>query len=169
MASLNLDIVTAANVYLDDTSLYGKVEKITGPTITPVMKEVKAVGMMGTKKVWVGFEAIEVDITWKFINENCTDFFKDYNWKIYGNVVRRENGTERNLPAYVELRGRMEDNGIGGDLEGQNWSGQTVKFAVDYIMVKHDNVEILVIDVDNNIYRDHGVDKFAEMRKNANL
>lgn len=169
MPALKFDTVTGANVYIDGASLYGKAQEISGLSVNPVMKEISPIGMFGKKKVMVGIDALEIDVTWDFINEAVTNPFKDYKWQIYGNVVRRENGTESEIPAYMELRGRMMDNDLMGTLKGQEWSGQKVKFTLDYILVKHNGTEIIEIDVDNNIYKDHGEDMLANMKKNANL
>lgn len=168
-AKLTFDTVTGANVYMNGASLYGKALEISGLSINPVMKDISPIGMFGKKKVMTGIDALSVDVTWEFINEKVTNPFKDYNLKIYGNVVRRENGTDRSLKAYMELRGRMGDNDLMGTLKGQEWSGQKTKFELDYILVKHDGEEILEIDVENNVFKDHGEDMLADMRKNANL
>lgn len=169
MAKIQMDTVTAATVYLDNNSFCGSATEISGLTIKNAMKEHSAVGMIGVKKLWVGFEAMQIDVTWDFFKEAVTDQFGDYNLKIYGNVSRRENGTPRNLPVYMEMRCRVDDNDVMGSLKPQDWSGQKVTFTVDYIYIRHDNKDKLKIDIDKNIYEKDGVDMLAEMKKNANL
>ena len=166
---MKFDVVTGANFYIDGASQYGKAQEISGLEIKPVTVDINPIGMFGKTKKIVGIDIIELDVTWDFINEDVTDPFKEYSFKIYGNVVRKENGTERELPAYIELRGHMMDNNLLGTLKGQEWKGQKTQFVVEYILVKHDGEEILELDIEGNIWRDHGEDKLATMRKNARL
>ena len=169
MPALHFDTVTAANVYLNDASLYGKAQEISGLSLNMVMKDINPIGMYAKKRVPVGVDNLELDITWDFINEDCINPFELHNWTIYGNVVRTEDGTSRELSAVIELKGRIIENDVIGTLKGQDWSGQKTKLALDYVLVKHDGKEIIKIDVDNNIFEINGEDQLSTAKVNAAL
>lgn len=169
MPALKFDTVTGANVYDDTNSLYGRAQEISGLSVNMIEKDINPIGMYGKKKVPVGIDSLEVDITWDFLNEKFLNPFAKRNLTIYGNVVRTEDGSERELAVKMELTGRIQENDIMGTVKGQDWSGQKVKFTLDRIKVWHDGSEVIEIDVDNNIFKTDGVDRLEEMRKNANL
>lgn len=169
MPALHFDTVTAANVYLEDNSLYGRAQEVSGLSLNMVMKDINPIGMYAKKRVPVGVDNLELTITWDFINEECVNPFRLHNLTIYGNVVRTEDGTERELQAVIELRGRIIENNLTGTLKGQDWSGQQTKFALDYILVKHDDKEIIKVDVDNNIFEVNGEDQLSNARVNGVL
>lgn len=169
MAQLKFDTVTGANVYDDTNSLYGKAQEVSGLSVNMVEKDINPIGMFAKKKVPVGIDNLELDITWDFLNEKFVNPFVAKNLTVYGNIVRRENGTLTEIQVKIELTGRIEENDFMGTLKGQDWSGQKTKLTLDKIKVFHNGSEVLHVDVDNNIFAVDGVDQLSAMRQNANL
>lgn len=165
---LKFDVVTGANVYIGDNSQYGRALEVSGADVKLQKADHAPIGMFGKKKVVVGLELIELDITWDFIHEDL-NLMDQFDFTIRGNVVRRENGSQRSFPVVIECSGSLDNNDFIGSLKGQEWKGQKTKLTLDYLKVSHDGVEILEIDIDNNIFIENGVDRLEEMRTNAGL
>lgn len=167
-AKLKFDIVTGANVYLNDNSQFGRAMEVSGLDIKKVQSDHSPIGLYGKKKATKGIDHIELDVKWDFIHEDI-ELFGTYELTFRGNVERKENGVTRNFPAVIEATVELDNNNMMGTMKGQDWSGQSMKLTCSYIRVEHDGAEILEIDVDNNIFSEHGTDKLTDMRKNTGL
>ena len=168
-AKLKFDVVTGANVYLNDNSQFGRAMEVTGLDVKKVQTDHECIGLFGKKKTTKGLDHIELTVKWDFIHEDIELFGPSLDLTFRGNVERRDNGVIRNLPAVIEATVDLDSNNLMGTLKGQDWSGQEMKLTCSYVRIEHDGDEILEIDVDNNIIKEHGTDKLADMRKNAGL
>ncbi len=169
MSALNFDIVTGANVYLQDNSLFGRALEVSGLSLKSTMKEIAPIGMYGKKKVATGIDSMELSIKWDFINENSFSSMDDLNLSIRGNVQRNENGSVSNFPVIIECKGRIEENNFFGTLKHQEWTGQETKLTLDYVKVTHNGSDLLEIDVENNVFKENGSDRLEDMRTNSGL
>jgi len=166
---LNFNYVTGANVYINDNEQYGRAMEVSGLDVKTVKVDHNPIGMFGKKKIIIGLDTIELDVTFDFIHESMT-LNDRFDFAIKGNVVRDENGVKREFATVIECSGLLDNNNLlGSGVKHQEWKGQKVKLTIDYLKVEYDGQELMEIDVDNNIWVENGVDKLEQMRTNAGL
>ena len=65
---MNIAKVYDANVYVNNASKHGLASEITAPTITALMTDYKAMGMIGSAEFFNGFDKLETTIKWKTVS-----------------------------------------------------------------------------------------------------
>lgn len=162
-----------ANVYVNSTSTHGQSTEITLPEIIPSKNEYKALGMVGVRKFFTGFDAMECSIKWNSPENEvaiaCSNPLEVVNLMIRssrdvyegGNLVRQEpvvffvKGTPANIPL--------------GTLKPKEDTETETKLDLTYIKWVQNGVEILELDIDNNIFVVGGEDLLATYRENLGL
>ena len=139
---MNIAKVYDANVYVNNASKHGLASEITAPTITALMTDYKAMGMIGSAEFFNGFDKLETTIKWTYPDNEAQ--------KAFGNFLK---------PVDLMIR--------SSKAEYDNTGITTV--SVQYYKLEIDGEEIVEIDVINNIYKVGGEDLLAERRQNLGL
>ena len=72
---MNIAKVYDANVYVNNASKHGLASEITAPTITALMTDYKAMGMIGSAEFFNGFDKLETTIKWTYPDNEAQKAF----------------------------------------------------------------------------------------------
>lgn len=170
---MNIAKVFDANVYINNASKHGQASEITPPTITALMTDYKAMGMVGSVEFFNGFDKLETTIKWTYPDNEaqkaCANFLKPVDLMIRSSKSIIDNsGITSEQPIVMYVRGYPKAHPAGTykakeDTELEN------TFSVQYYKLEIDGEEVVEIDVLNNIYKVGGEDLMAEHRQNLGL
>lgn len=165
--------ITNANVYIDGTSLLGKVEEATLPDIKKVMVEHKALGLIGKPEFVAGLDKMEAKL--KF-NSIYPDVLKAAGG--YGNSVKiqlrssvevYEAGSRTAQKPYVVfLVGQFTNLPAGGFKAMENVEFEA-NMSVTAVRIEFDRQELINVDVNANIWIVDGTDQLEEYRANLGI
>lgn len=170
---MNITKVYDANVYVNNASKHGQASEITAPTITAVMTDYKAMGMVGSAEFFNGFDKIETTIKWTYpdnaAQKACANFLKPVDLMIRSSKAEYDNtGISAEKPIVMYVRGYPKAH-PGGSFKAKEDTELENTFTVNYYKLEIDGEEIVEIDVMNNIYKVGGEDLLAERRQNLGL
>ena len=162
-----------ANVYVNNASKHGQASEITAPTITAIMTDYKAMGMVGSLEFFNGIDKIEVTIKWTYPDSEaqkaCANFLKPVDLMIRSSKAEYDNGgITAEKPIVMYVRGYPKAH-PGGSFKAKEDTELENTFTVNYYKLEIDGEEIVEIDVTNNIYKVGGEDLLAERRQNLGL
>ncbi len=75
---MNIAKVCDANVYVNNASKHGQASEITPPTVTALMSDYKAMGMVGSIELFNGFDKLETTIKWTYPDNETQKAFANY-------------------------------------------------------------------------------------------
>lgn len=162
-----------ANVYVNNASKHGQASEITAPTITAIMTDYKAMGMVGSLEFFNGFDKLEMTIKWTYpdnaAQKACANFLKPVDLMIRSSKAKYDNGgVNGELPIVMYVRGYSKAH-PGGSFKAKEDTELESTFTCQYYKLEIDGEEIVEIDVINNIYKVGGEDLLAERRQNLGI
>ena len=167
---LKVSALPNANVFIDGVSLLGQAAEVTLPEVTAVMSEFKALGMQGTLEVFSGVEKMEATIKWTSFYADVLkaigNFTKSVQLQLRGNLQEYGAGGVTNEVPYVVMMTATAKKFPSGSFKASTMSEQETSFAVSYLKVSINRVDIIEVDVIANIYKVDGVDVLATYRTN---
>jgi hypothetical protein len=90
---MNIAKVYDANVYVNNASKHGLASEITAPTITALMTDYKAMGMIGSAEFFNGFDKLETTIKWTYPDNEAQKAFGNFLKPV--DLMIRTSGEER--------------------------------------------------------------------------
>src|SRR4051812_12761089 len=114
MAEIQVNRLTNANVYCDGTSLLGKAEEISLPTVKAKMTEHKALGMIGAVEFISGFEKLEGKIKWNSFYEavlkQAANMYKTVKLQVRANLEKYDaSGKIADVPVIAFMTAQFKD------------------------------------------------------------
>ena len=170
---MNIAKVYDANVYVNNASKHGLASEITAPTITALMTDYKAMGMIGSAEFFNGFDKLETTIKWTYPDNEAQkafgNFLKPVDLMIRSSKAEYDNtGITEEKPIVMYIRGYSKTL-PGGAFKAKEDTELESTVSVQYYKLEIDGEEIVEIDVINNIYKVGGEDLLAELRQNLGL
>ena len=168
--SIEINKLSNANVYIDGTSLLGRVKEAELPEVMQKMVEHSALGMIGVVEFPAGFEKMEGKISWNSFYKDAflkvSDHSKTFKVQLRGNLETYNSDDKQGEVSYVVYMNiRFKKAPTGNFKQHENVELES-EFACYSIKVEVDGTEILEFDPMANIYRVNGVDKMATYRAN---
>jgi P2 family phage contractile tail tube protein len=165
--------VQDANVYINGTSTHGQASEVTLPEIQFSKSEYKALGMIGSLKVFNGIDALEATIKWNFPDNDVLVALanprKEVDLMIRSNkTVYSGSNVDDEQPVIVYLKGTSNNHGLG-DYKAHEDTELSTKIDITYLKQVVNGQEIVELDVTNNIFRVDGIDQLANYRRNLGL
>lgn len=168
--SVSINIINNANVYLDGVNFVGQAGEIKLPEIENEFEEYKALGLIGTPSLPMGFKEMEGEIEWNSFDQRAK--VKMYNpYKTVQLMVRNSvetynaQGRLAELPLVTVLGVMFNKVGLG-TYKPKELADMPSSFKIHSINQKLGGRELLHFDVFNNQLRVDGVDVLSQWRKN---
>lgn len=170
MASVSVNRLTNANVYVEGQSQLGKVEEINLPDITHMMSEHKALGMVGKVELFSGVDKMEATLKWNSFYADVMKQFADPRKALKLQVRSSlENygseGLNSEVPCVAYITGTPK-NFPGGNFKQHDNVEASSKMTLTYYKLEIDGQPVIEFDALANIYMVDGVDIFATYRAN---
>lgn len=161
-------VLKDAVVYINTITTLGVATTVILPTIEKTTADHETVGMPGTLRVGVGFEAMEMTIGWQGWTAQIakvaynTEALADLQIRamiedVSGVVVTR-------VPCVVYVKGRFRATG-GGDYSAKSLATRESTLDIQYFKEEIDGEAIVEIDVVNNTHKVAGVDLNADRNR----
>ncbi len=171
--SLSIAKVFDANVYVNDRSTHGQAAEVTCPTVTALMTDFAAMGMVGSAEFFNGFDKMEATIKWTYpdneVQKACANFFKSVSLMVRSSKAQYSNGDiESEVPVVVYMRGLPKQHPGGGYKSKEDTEVESL-FSITYFKQEVDGEVIIEIDVLNNIYKVGDEDLLAKRRENLGI
>ncbi|QEL57066.1 phage major tail tube protein [Chromobacterium paludis] len=167
---IEINRITNANIYINGNSLLGRAEEIKLPDVAAIMKEHKALGMVGTIELPAGFDKLEGEIKWnslyKDVAKTVANPFQSVqlqarsNIETYGSQGRLE---QVSLVTYLTVMFKKNPMGTFKQHENADFSSA---FTATYVKQVIGGEDILELDYMANIYRVAGNDMLEVYRQN---
>lgn len=168
--SVAIKKITNANVYMNGTSLLGKVEEFEPPKITHKQAEHKALGLIGTPEYFAGIEKMEARLKWSALYADSFGIAANPTQAV--SLMLRANlethgstGKTGEVPAIVYLTGTFKDIPTGNFKQHENSEYESM-LSVTYVKMEVDGSPVFEIDILANVYKIEGVDILAKFRAN---
>ncbi|ODS87298.1 MAG: phage major tail tube protein [Chryseobacterium sp. SCN 40-13] len=165
--------LTNANIYVDGSSLLGRVEEFNCPTLTYKQAEHKALGLNGTVEYYAGIDKMEGSMKWtsyypEFLRKLANPF-KAVRVQVRGNLEEYQGG-ERvgQTPAVVFLTIQPKDFPLGNFVQHDNVE-LTTNYGCTYVRMEINGEVITEVDVESNIFKVDGEDLLATYRRNLGI
>ncbi len=162
--------LTNANVYVDGSSLLGKVDECKLPEVKVTMTEHKALGMVGKLEFPSGIDKLEATFKWNSLySDVLAKVANPYtacevqlrgSLETYGNNARTDE-----VPVVVYLTGTFNKFPMGGFKQHDNVEAETT-MSVTYCKMEIDGAVILEVDALANIYKSGDTDLLATYKTN---
>ena len=169
---MNIAKVYDANVYVNNASKHGLASEITAPTITALMTDYKAMGMIGSAEFFNGFDKLETTIKWTYPDNEAQKAFGNFLKPVDDDPFQqsgiRQHGNHGG-EAHRDVHTRVLKTLPGGAFKAKEDTELESTVSVQYYKLEIDGEEIVEIDVINNIYKVGGEDLLAERRQNLGL
>jgi P2 family phage contractile tail tube protein len=170
MASIQINTLNNANIYIDGNSLLGQAEEFKLPVVTFKMADHKAVGMVGTIKLPSGIDALEGEVKWNSFYPSTwpklLDPFGTLQLQARGSLeTYSSQGRIKEVPYVVFLTASFNEV-PAGEFSQNDKAVFNSKYYASYIKQRVDGQDILEIDAMANIYKVGGVDKLDIYRRN---
>jgi len=170
MASITVNRMTNANVYVDGQSQLGKAEEINLPDITFMMSEHKALGMIGKFELFSGVDKMEATIKWNAFYTDVMKKFSDPRKALKLQVrssleTYNSEGILAEVPCVAYLTGYPKNFPAGNFKQHDNVE-TTSKMTITSYKLEIDGNPVIEIDSMANIYSVDGVDIFKNYRSN---
>ncbi|NLG18937.1 MAG: phage major tail tube protein [Fibrobacter sp.] len=168
--SIEINRVTNANVYIDGTSLLGKVDEVTLPEIKPLMSEHKALGMIAKIELPSGIDKLEAKF--KFNSFYPSVMMSIANPYSVRKVMVRASaetytgmGKISEVPVVCHMSGTFKKIPMGGFKQAENVELETEMNCL-YAKMMIRGVTIFELDTMANIFKVAGADILAMYRLN---
>lgn len=170
---IKINRVTNANVYVNGTSLLGRVEECTLPVITSKNAEHKALGLIGMVEYFSGIDKLTAKIKWNSFYPEAlkaaADPFTAVQMQIRSSLENYQSGSRiSQAPVVVYLTAQYKDFPLGTFKAHDNVELES-NLAVTYCKLEIDGVEVMEVDVEANIYKVDGIDLLAQYRENLGI
>lgn len=170
MASISVNRMTNANVYVDGSSQLGKVEEINLPDITNMMAEHKALGMVGKVELFSGIDKMEATLKWNAFYADVLTKFADPRKALKLQVrssleTHDSSGLVAEVACVAYLTGQPKNFPAGNFKQHDNVEA-TSKMTITAYKLEIDGVPVVEFDAMANIYMVDGVDIFTTYRAN---
>lgn len=170
MASIAVNRMTNANVYVNGTSHLGKVEEINLPEITHILSEHKALGMVGKFELFSGVDKMELTLKWNAFYADVLKAFADprkaLNLQVRSSLeTYNSQGLLTEVPCVAYLTGYAK-NFPAGNFKQQDNIEASSKMTLTAYKLEIDGNPIIEYDAMSNIYMVDGVDIFANYTAN---
>jgi len=166
--------ISNANVYVNGSSLLGKVSEATMPDISIKQIDHAPLGQHGVTSLPVGFDKLEMTLKWTSFYSEVIAVMADGYTGINGQLRSSQetydaSGSRSAEESFVYFfRGRPTNLPTGSFKQHENAEGET-KVALDYLKLEIAGATQFEIDVINNKYVVNGVDKLATFRANLGI
>lgn len=167
---ITINRVTNANVYIDGTSLLGKVDEVTLPEVKPLMSEHKALGMMSKIELPSGIDTLEAKF--KFNSFYPSVMLSIANPYAVRQVQVRASseaytgmGKLAEVPVVCHLSGTFKKIPMGAFKQGENVELET-EMNVLYAKMTIGGSPIFEVDTMTNTFKVAGLDILAQYRLN---
>lgn len=159
------------NSYINGTSLLGKTEKVTPPTLKAKQLPHKALGIVGDIETFAGFEKMEAKLKMSSIYPDVcvqlANVFKPVQIQCRASQqVMEHGGVTREVPVVVLFTGTCKNYPLG-DMSQHDNVELEFEFNVLYFKQTVDGRDVVEYDVLANIYKVDGVDLLAAYRANT--
>jgi len=173
MASISVNRLTNANVYVNGTSQLGKAEEINLPEINFKQSEHKAIGMIGSFELFSGIDKMEATIKWNAFYADTMLQFADPRKALKLQVrasqeTYNSSGLTEEVSYVAYITGQPKNFPAGNFKQSDNVEA-TSKMTVTAYKLEIDGRVVVEIDVLANIYSVDGVDMFATYRANLGI
>ena len=170
MASIVVNKIVEANVYLNGNNQAGKAKEIKFPKLEMDMQEQDALGMAMTISLPGKPKELEGEITWNSVYPEVEELllnpFNGVPLMIRSNLRRYgSSGLIEEVPMATFMTIMTHENDLG-ELNMKDAQNRPIKYKVMSLRQVVDGVEILHLDPRNNIWRNKGKDIFEKMRRN---
>lgn len=167
--SVFVNLINNANVYLDGINFVGQAGEIKLPEIEAEFEEYKALGMIGTPSLPMGFKELEGEIEWTSFDARAK--VKMYNpFKAVQLMVRssvetyNSQGRTAQVPLVTVMMVMFHKAGLG-TYKPKEAADMPGSFKIHSINQKLNGRELLHFDVFSNQLRVDGVDVLREWRQ----
>lgn len=169
-SKISVNNVVNAAIYLNGNSFIGRAEEVKLPELTAMMKEHKALGMVGKFELPSGFDKMEGEIKWNSFYEDAMrvqgDIFTYHSIQCRSNVETwSSQGRIQQVPLVTFLTVQFKNSPLG-EFKQHEGVGLTAKFSCTYIKQVLNGQEKLELDVLSNIYKVDGSDLLSAYRTN---
>ena len=173
IAEIGITVRKQMELTKNNASKHGLASEITAPTITALMTDYKAMGMIGSAEFFNGFDKLETTIKWTYPDNEAQkafgNFLKPVDLMIRSSKAEYDNtGITEEKPIVMYIRGYSKTL-PGGAFKAKEDTELESTVSVQYYKLEIDGEEIVEIDVINNIYKVGGEDLLAERRQNLGL
>lgn len=170
---MNKAIIRDANVYHNGQSTHGFAKEIALPEINPTKSDYSALGMIGTSKVFKGFDAMEMSIKWSAPEDNIITSsmnpFSNVDLMIRASrEVSDATGVVDQQPVAYYVKGSPA-GGTFGTLKQKEDNELETKIDITYFKMVQNGKVLFELDIENNIYIVDGVDLLQDYRNNLGL
>lgn len=162
----------AASVWLDGTTLAGKVNEIELPEISWEASEHETISSIGVQEFASKLESLECTITWAGYSPElaaaAANPYNAVNLQVRANIGEYvAAGKTGDKLLRIDLTGRFLQNQLGSFSPGEMERETMMK--VDYVAERWDGNEVMAIGISPPILRVNGDDLLADMRRNLGL
>ncbi|MEG0518318.1 MAG: phage major tail tube protein [Bacteroidales bacterium] len=164
-----INSITNANVYINGTTLAGKLNEVELPSVKIKTQEVTALGIYGTTEIPAGLEKMEAKLkfnaiypeAWKHENphKSCAIIVKS------NMAVNTAAGVTLNTPVVANISGLFKEMPVGSIKSGERTEAEHL-LTVTYYKLQVGAEVIWEIDIYNNIYKHNGVDILQSFNAN---
>lgn len=170
MASIEVNRLTNANVYIDGASQLGKAEEVNLPDITFMLSEHKALGMIGKFELFSGIDKLEATIKWNSFYSDVLKKFANPRSMMKLQVrssleTYNSDGISAQVPCVAYLTVQPKNFPAGNYKQHDNVEA-TSKLTCTAYKLEIDGVEVIDYDALANVYSVDGVDIFETYRQN---
>lgn len=170
MASIQVNRMTNANVYVDGGSQLGKAEEINWPEVTHMMSEHKAVGMIGKMELFTGIDKMEASIKWNAfypdVMKQVANPRKALKMQCRSSLESHDSSGLVSEVAYVAYITGTAKNFPTGNFKQHDNVEMTTKFTVTALKIEVAGQPVFEFDAMANILMVDGVDIMATYRSN---
>lgn len=170
MASITVNRMTNANVYVDGQSQLGKVEEINLPDITFMMSEHKALGMIGKFELFSGVDKMELTLKWNAFYRDVLAKFADPRKALKLQVrssleTYNSEGLQVEVPCVAYLTGYPKNFPAGNFKQHDNVESSS-KMTLTAYKLEINGQAVFEFDAMSNTYSVNGEDIFQNYRSN---
>lgn len=170
---IKISRLTNANVYMDGSSLLGRVETFNSPTITYKQSEHVALGLIGTVEYFAGIDKMEG--TMKFtsyypeVMRKMANPFEAKRIQVRGSLEEYQGGSRvAQTPVVCFMTITPKNFPVGGHVQHDNVEVEA-SYGCTYLRMEINGEVITEIDVEANIFKVDGVDLLAPYRQNLGI
>lgn len=170
MASISVNRMTNANVYVEGASQLGKVEEINLPDITFMLSEHKAIGMIGKFELFSGIDKMEATLKWNAFYADVMKQFanprKSLKLQIRSSLETHDSsGLIAEVPCVAYITGQPKNFPAGNFKQHDNVEA-TSKMTLTAYKLEINGQPVMEFDAMANILIVDGVDIMATYRSN---
>ncbi|HUC16977.1 MAG TPA: phage major tail tube protein [Acetobacteraceae bacterium] len=170
MASLVINSLSNANIYLNGNNLLGRAAEFTVPQPKRVMQDYKGLGMVARLEVPAGWDKLEAEITWSSFDQTTIGLLMSstgmQQFSALGDLqVLSAAGETSELPVIYNVTGLAKDPGAIPFKAQENISFKTA-ITVYHVDLSVGGIQVYLFDVFSNQFIVGGVDQLASFRAN---